>query len=759
MPRRKKTEESEDEDPEENGAPTTTMPSTPQGVPGISPPGMKLRSGRKKRRRGASDEDSIMTTDDDEVEKPPAKRRATKSRKTRANATKHKSDDDDDDNDDESMTDASVDDDESMEDAKPKGQNGYKPHPVVALPPVQETEEAQEETSPQDTAVASEAAVAPTNGGAKPAARLAPISKLRMPSKHTPGKLETTAPAPGRVEESRRLQFGAPTSILNQVPPAAPAAAASTTPSATATETTTSATRQQQEKPVESPEGIANAELIAILAEGEAEQPQVPQVSLTARWYQVATMSLVTTWYSVQEVAVSLVVPQTEQYAQGEEEDFEVPLPSPLLTRPHVWFVLWLLLQVVCWNPIVTTVGETSDRSLAFYNSIFGKSTLVEEVVMEKPVAAISDTISEEKWKELETLSQLLESFDQGFNVESEMKFVEKEILQIRGRLRERQQALQDWKDGLDDVESALQGLASAEFMDDVPRLFFRANEILGFFKDMVPPDLSTEILDTTYVFLWETSSTGTCTQTTDDSSDPLLTPEKLQMAKDELRQMSLTSTSEIMSNDGSVKALQSWIREALPTNATSPSKKEESVPTNGLTQDMVGAVIANFLEKQRADQLGVVDYASRLAGASVIRVGKRATSPSLVDSLPLLNRLLKHAGLRFYGYGPEAALTPTFPLNALGQCWAFESNPKQEGGRYATLTVELGKPIYVSSVVVEHAPKELTDQLQTAIRDFRILGYKDSDAASEPWHLGSFKYDIGKSSVPTCLHSKALWV
>jgi bifunctional DNase/RNase len=260
----------------------------------------------------------------------------------------------------------------------------------------------------------------------------------------------------------------------------------------------------------------------------------------------------------------------------------------------------------------------------------------------------------------------------------------------------------------------------------------------------MVPPDLSTEILDTTYVFLWETSSTETCTQPIAASDDPLLTPEKLQMGEDELRQMSLASASDTISNEEKSIALREWIRVALPKNATAQNK-EQSAPTNVLTHDMVRDIMEEFLEKQRADQLGVVDYASISAGASVIRVGKRATSPSLVDSLPLLNRLMQHLGLRFYGYGPEAALTPTFPMNALGQCWAFESDPRQEGGRYATLTVELGKPIYVSSVVVEHVPKELTDQLHTSIRHFRILGYEDADASAEPWHLGSFTYDIGK--------------
>lgn len=248
---------------------------------------------------------------------------------------------------------------------------------------------------------------------------------------------------------------------------------------------------------------------------------------------------------------------------------------------------------------------------------------------------------------------------------------------------------------------------------------------------------------------MWETvASTADCgtTPLVDDAADDaVLTEAMLQMGQEELRQMSLLSGSEIMSNEEVANKLRVWIRNELPEkNATVPSD-DDGPPTNALTLEMARDVIAQVLETERADQLGMVDYASILAGASVIQ---RATSPSLVDSLPLLNRLMEQARLRFYGYGPEAALTPTFPVHALGQCWAFERDAKgtgKSGARYATLTVQLVKPIYVTRVVVEHAPKELTDQPETAIQRFRILGYKDKDASDEPWHLGSFQYDIGK--------------
>lgn len=742
--RRKKTEE-EEEELSENGKAQETTPSRRDG---ISPPASRLRS-RKKRRRGDDEsDDNSMTTDDDEEtsnkpraaskrgrrkktnddssrnttdneeEQPPAKRRrGTTTRGRRKTATKNKASKQ---SDDESMTEASEEnDDESMtqddeEDASKKygGQNGFKSSSVAALPTVDETQEEEEET----------------NGSSKPAA-LGHISKLRMPSKHTPGKLQTTAPAPGRgATHSRRLQFGAPNNtnqVLNEVPPAA------------AGGISTATTREESAK---SPQGVDNAELTSILTETAQEEEQV---SFTAQVYQVATTSLETMVYSIGEVATSLVVPQMqEDYV--DENDEHVQVSSPLLTRSYVWFILLLLLQLLCWNPIVSTVNDTSDFSLGVYKTLVGTRDLSTAV-----------TVSKEKLdlQELQEVSRLLESLEQDANMDNEMAFVEKKLVEIRGRMRERHEALEDWKDGLEDVESALHGLATAESMDNVPRLFFRANEILGFFKDMVPPDLSTEILDTTYVFLWEIASSANCKKPSDASDDSLLTLEMLQMGLDELRQMYLVSASEIMSDKKVSSSLRDWIRDAVPKNATSQSEEEEkeSIPMNGLTQDMARDVIAEFLEKERADQLGVVDYASILAGATVIRVGDRATSPSLVDSLPLLNRLMEHARLRFYGYGPEAALTPTFPFNALGQCWAFDKNPTRNGGRYATLTVQLGEPVFVTQVVIEHAPKELTDQPETALRSFRIFGFEDEDASDYPWPLGSFEYDIGKLLEVAC--------
>merc|ERR1712087_252314 len=100
----------------------------------------------------------------------------------------------------------------------------------------------------------------------------------------------------------------------------------------------------------------------------------------------------------------------------------------------------------------------------------------------------------------------------------------------------------------------------------------------------------------------------------------------------------------------------------------------------------------------------------------------------------------MAQSNLRFYGYGAEIALVPTSPLNSLGQCWGFEDSLEESTvGSYGTLSIRLPRPIHVSDIVIEHPPREQTDQVRSAIRSFRIIGYEDQMAEGDSWPLGSF--------------------
>jgi hypothetical protein len=223
---------------------------------------MKLRSARKKRRRSTD-----TSTDDDEGEKPPNKRRAV----TRKSSSKRKKKAMNVPSDDETMTDAQdeTEDDETVGDSKPEAFNGHKPKP---LPTVVEThEETHEGTVVTVAKTTTTATVAAPTNGTKPG--LEPISKLRMPSKPTPGKLETMVPthpaAEGHVE-SRCLQFGMPTNVLNEPPRVVPAASQASS----------------QPPPVASPEGIPNAELTSILTEGTQVQQKETVEEGFFSWHQ-----------------------------------------------------------------------------------------------------------------------------------------------------------------------------------------------------------------------------------------------------------------------------------------------------------------------------------------------------------------------------------------------------------------------------------------------------------------------------------------
>ena len=183
---------------------------------------------------------------------------------------------------------------------------------------------------------------------------------------------------------------------------------------------------------------------------------------------------------------------------------------------------------------------------------------------------------------------------------------------------------------------------------------------------------------------------------------------------------------------------------------------------------------VDRLLESEDADRTGKFDYASIVNGAHVVRRGPYATSFSYYETLPLLNRILAFAKFRFYGHGPEAALVPkTGPLHGRGQCWSFSNESSSvwarkralDGtngdilGEYATLTVSLASAVMVTEVIVEH-PRP-SSELSTAIKEFRVVGFEDSDAYAGPWELGTFTFspsnNVQAFAVPTVLDGQSV--
>jgi hypothetical protein len=240
-----------------------------------------------------------------------------------------------------------------------------------------------------------------------------------------------------------------------------------------------------------------------------------------------------------------------------------------------------------------------------------------------------------------------------------------------------------------------------------------------------------------------------------------------------QLQVVATVSANEIVSNTSLEEAYRVWIRNEIldyedeegfvPIGSDTYESLVErshrlsilsglespSVATHkagGPSMEAIQKLIDARLEMERADQTGHVDYASVLNGATVIYGGERGTSPSLVDQLPVVNRVASLWSLRNYGLRPETALTPTYPpLTSLGHCWSFNKDPNQKKqSGYATLTFRLAKPILVRSVSVEHPPQDITDRINSAIQSFRVVGYEFPNAQGMAWPLGSFEYRVG---------------
>jgi hypothetical protein len=313
-----------------------------------------------------------------------------------------------------------------------------------------------------------------------------------------------------------------------------------------------------------------------------------------------------------------------------------------------------------------------------------------------------------------------------------------------------------DWKDSLDEAEQALL-LLQAMLKDSQPlneESIVKAIDLIDDLQETSPAPLSTNLVDMSGISLPAALPKARSCDTVQHASvedDALLTPEMLEAQEAAFRERAIASASMFESNPDAHALIRGKVREAMKhVNVGGEALLD------GLSEDDMLETIASRLELQRADRTGRTDYASLAAGASLIRSGPRPTSPSLVDTLPLVNRWLHRVRLRFYGHGPDAALTPTNPPDALGQCWSFEGIPSRKRtsavGSLATLSVRLPEPVRVESIVIEHAMKERTDHKESAIREFRVFGYEDADASGDAVPLGAFIYDIGKLHVCSCM-------
>ena len=226
---------------------------------------------------------------------------------------------------------------------------------------------------------------------------------------------------------------------------------------------------------------------------------------------------------------------------------------------------------------------------------------------------------------------------------------------------------------------------------------------------------------------------------------------------------------------------VRTYLTQHFPTNVPDPTlytapnstytdPRIGSFPPRVLPSEL-GSIIDTSLETYKAGGTNRLDYASVRSDATVIRVGPRRTTLSVAENLSLLNRGLARAKLRFYDHGADAALLPTFPPTANGQCWSavqegyrpnlwttasvvtdvmdrslrvlggdWEEEDDERGGSYeletdpyrgayATLAVRLAKRVRVEEVVIEHPVGDVGVGRKNAVNGFRVIGYEDERA------------------------------
>lgn len=247
-------------------------------------------------------------------------------------------------------------------------------------------------------------------------------------------------------------------------------------------------------------------------------------------------------------------------------------------------------------------------------------------------------------------------------------------------------------------------------------------------------------------------NSDNTASTTIDDDpppqSAPLLHHDEMDVAvqefQNQIRDMIHTT---ILSSTSTMEQIRDWIQNELRNETmkiVQQSKKSNDAAAGGGSgysnnNDIVRTIVAQrILEKQadvewhsdNADDIHQnMDYASILHGSTILYA-----TPSLIHTLPILNRILSFLLLRFYGHTAEMILTPKVSMTTtrrrndpnvvLGQCWSFlRTKP-------AMVVIQMGQSIRISSVSIEHP---LASTTETAIRTFHVYGHADVSSQRHP--------------------------
>ena len=291
--------------------------------------------------------------------------------------------------------------------------------------------------------------------------------------------------------------------------------------------------------------------------------------------------------------------------------------------------------------------------------------------------------------------------------------------------------------------------------------------------RELLEPGEEEFILDIFSISLWKPRTPAECPEVESEVSDVPkkigVTHENAETMVGKLKRQIIQEANEMknfrelrlqveeMLEKGKAGLSFGYISETIPSEpvyvveeSDAEFDKRDAMSVSGYPgMDEIEDLVWERVHAEHSDGTGKRDFAALTNGGKIL-----GASPSLVDDLPVINRLQSLMAVNSYGHGPEAALTPTWPPAALGQCWAFEKDKRRSKytseGVLAGLLVQLAEPIHIGSVSIEHPPPELTDKPNSAIKAFRVFGFEEADASGRAWELGSFTYDIWDQSRPS---------
>lgn len=746
----------------------------------ISPEGMKLRSGKKKRRRSR---ETTGLTPPDEAEKK--KRRllgledsndytASQNNEklgpgTGTNTNNNDDDDDDsytDDEDDQEMYGAG-----NILDADDSGTK----LPAASAPSAT--------TTTTGTAIASSATSSSETGS--PLARVSkPMPNLRIPSEQTPGRPVVTEPIArqvGRLEPSRILHFDAPTSPSLQPPPplrqhqtsqllstAGPhqmqSVARETGRMLETEENSAAAVRLDRNVPPLTLGAEVGTPLVEEVVDEEEEGSKcLPDwaaslLSHTAAWiFGILVLQVLFPSFFMHPVMTTVTwVSKTRLFATPKKNVFlSLNHSSNLGNRTFINGT-----ENFATTSNATDVNQLFKVKRGSRNRTKGKNTSRKE----KPLSTklkpnlppkkvkVMKYIPAEPNANAERLRELTQELEVGL-ADSDIKAISLEIAiaTARKRINQRKSELLAWSSALSTAHVTMEILAEKESRLE-PQFVAHGRKNLEFVQEASGATLDTTVINTTALGLWNITIQDCAEVNFSELVDALVGTDELERSVENLRRTADSAIAAAMQDPNTTQKVREWLRsrvaQEMKLNETAVEFLDKLAAEHGvgLSLKSIQAVIQSRLEIEHADHNGLVDYASIAKGAVVVRKGVRATSSSYVDSLPLVNRVMHYSGFRFYGHGPEASLTPTFPPDALGQCWAMDNNAKDKCsdpfcGSLGTLTLRFPKPVQVSGLVVEHPPKLPSDSTSSAINSFRVTGFDDKRA----WPFGTFTFDISK--------------